>query len=202
MNNSKFIKVIGEDKKEKFTDCSLSSETEGRIISVNKKFIAMSWQNSGEIVVVDSSLPSQIKIDQPKIKGPKGKILDLEFSPFNKNILASTNDNFSIFIWKIPEEGIAKDIKKEEQIYNGHSKKVNFVSFNPVAEDVICSGACPREIHVWNITKGENYIKMKADNNPSSISWNPNGSLIGASTCNRYMNIFDPRSKKKLLGMK
>ena len=58
MNSSKVRKVKGILEKRNFTNCLLSSvSTEGRLFSVNEKFLAMSWKNKGEIVVVDSSCP-------------------------------------------------------------------------------------------------------------------------------------------------
>ena len=59
---SKFKNALGEDKRDKYTSCSVSTvSTEGRLISVNSNFLAMAWSNLGEIVVVDSSTPFNIK---------------------------------------------------------------------------------------------------------------------------------------------
>ena len=50
--------------------------------------------------------------------------------------------------------------------------------------------------------KGKNYVKLKADDTPTLVSWNPNGSLIGVTTKKKTMNIFDPRTKKVTLKQK
>ena len=110
------------------------------------------------------------------------KIQDIEFSPFNDNILASAYENNSVLIWKIPEGDIKENITKEFQIYKKHNNKVNYVTFNPVVENLLCSDSLDNEIHIWNIEKGDNYIKFKTYENPSMISWTPNGDLIGVTT--------------------
>ena len=197
---SKFKNVLGSDKKEKFTDCTVSTvSTEGRLIAVNGNFLAMSWNMMGEIVVVDSSTPFRMKPNQPRIRDHRANVLDLEFSPFSSDLLASAYDDYSILLWKIPEGGLKEHMNKEVQTYTKHTKKVPFVTFNPVASDVVCSGAFMGEVHVWNAVKAETYVDLKADDTPTLVQWSPNGTLVGATTKNKMMNIFDPRTNKMVL---
>ena len=199
MTTTSFKNVLGADKKEVFTNCAVSTvSTEGRLIAVNGNFLAMAWNNKGEIVVVDSSKPFSIKPDQPRIKGHFFNVLDLEFSPFSSDLLASAFDDYSVLLYKIPEGGLKEHMKQEVQIYQKHTKKVPFVTFNPVASDVICSGAFQGEVHVWNLLKGETYVELKADDTPTMLQWNQNGTLIGATTKNKFMNVFDPRANKMI----
>ena len=200
MSASKFKNAIGEDKKEKFTNCSVTSvSTEGRYIAVNGNFLAMAWSNIGEVVVVDSSTPFSIKPDQPRLKGHRANVLDLEFSPFSSDLLACAYDDNSVLLWKIPEGGLTEHMTQEVQIYQKHLRKVPFVTFNPVASDVVCSGAFLGEIHIWNAIKGDTYVELKADDTPTAVAWNPNGTLVGATTKNKMINIFDPRANKMIL---
>ena len=194
---SKFKNAMGEDKKEKFTSCSVSTvSTEGRLISVNSNFLAMAWSNMGEIVVVDSSKPFNVKPDQPRLKGHRANVLDLEFSPFSSDLLATAFDDCSVLLYKIPEGGLTEHITQEVQIYQKHTKKVPFVTFNPIASDVLCSVAFNGELHIWNALKGDTYCELNAEDQPTWASWNPNGCLIGVTTKNKFLNIFDPRSNK------
>ena len=200
MSASKFKNAIGADKKEKFSNCSVTTvSTEGRLIAVNGNFLAMSWSNMGEIVVVDSATPFSIKPDQPRLKGHRANVLDLEFSPFSSDLLACSYDDNAVLLWKIPEGGLTEHMTQEVQLYQKHTKKVPFVTFNPVASDVVCSAAFLGEIHVWNAIKGETYCELKADDTPTLVGWNPNGTLIGATTKNKFINIFDPRANKMIL---
>ena len=190
-------KISGVDKNEKFTNCELfQDQNEGRLISVNKKFLAMNWKKEGQIVITDSSKPIKINPSDQTFKANNSKILDLEFSPFNNNLLASSHENKSVLLWKIPDNDL-KNIGKEITIYDKHEYKVSFLNFNPISSDVICSCTFNGYIHIWNIEKSENFIELKTDNNPTMMSWNPNGYLIG-STTKKIFNIFDCRTKERI----
>ena len=197
---SKFKNAMGEDKKEKFTNCSVSTvSTEGRLISVNSNFLAMAWSNMGEIVVVDSSAPFSIKTDQPRIKGHRANVLDLEFSPFSSDLLAATFDDCSVLLYKIPEGGLTEHMTQEVQIYQKHTKKVPFVTFNPIASDVLCTAAFNGEIHIWNALKGDSFCELNSEDTPTWASWSPNGDLFGVTTKSKFINVFDPRANKSIL---
>ena len=194
---SKWKNALGEDQKETFIHCAVTTvSTEGRYIAVNGNFLAMAWNNQGEIVVVDSLKPISVKPDQPRLKGHRANVLDLEFSPFSSDLLAATYDDCSVLLYKIPEGGLTENITKEVQSYQKHQKKVPLVNFNPIASDVLCSGAFTGEIHVWNALKGETFCELKADDTPTCLSWSPNGVLVGATLKNKFMEIFDPRANK------
>ena len=197
---SKFKNAMGEDKREKFTSCSVSTvSTEGRLISVNSNFLAMAWSNMGEIVVVDSSQPFNVRPEQPRIKGHRANILDVEFSPFSSDLLATSFDDCSVLLYKIPEGGLKENITQEVQIYQKHTKKVPFVTFNPLASDVLCSVGFNGEVHIWNALKGDTFCELNAEDQPTWVSWSPNGSLLGCTSKNKNVYIFDPRSNKLLL---
>ena len=200
MNPSKFKNALGEVKKETYLKCLVTNvSTEGRYLAVNGNFLALSWSNQGEIVVVDSTTFCSIKPDQPRIKGHRANVLDLEFSPFSSDLLAAAFDDCSVLLYKIPEGGLTQHITQEAQVYQKHMKKVPFVTFNPVASDVLCTGAFLGDIHIWNALKGESYVELKADETPTCVQWSPNGTLVGATTKKKTINIFDPRSNKMIM---
>ena len=198
MCSSYYRNLVYKEKEDKFTELSFSEyKKDGRFLAINNNYLAISWIN-GDIVLLNSSKPGKIKYDQPRIKYNYNKSYDIEFSPFNNKIIASTYDDKSVVFWIIPEEGIKENITKELQIYNKHTKLVTYVTFNPVVDNVLCSGTLGGEIHIWNPEKGDNYIKFKSEDSPTMISWNSNGNLVGVSTKNKYINIFDPRNNKMI----
>ena len=200
MNTSKFKNALGEIKKEHFTNCNATTvSTEGRYLAVNGNFLALSWSNQGEIVVVDSSSFCSVKPDQPRIKGRRANVLDLEFSPHSSDLLAAAFDDCIVSLYKIPEGGLTEHLTQEVQIYQKHMKKVPFVTFNPVASNVVCTGAFLGDLHVWNALTGDSYVELKADETPTCVQWSPNGTLIGATTKKKTINIFDPRANKLIM---
>ena len=128
------MKKIPDIKERKFfTGCFLSENpTGGRLMAVNGQFLAMAWKDKGKIVIVNSLNPKYIQPDSPYFLRNNSNILDLEFSPFNNNILASGYSDKSVLLWKIPKEGLIRNIKYENTIYNKHNDKVNYINFNQV----------------------------------------------------------------------
>ena len=190
--------MIYNEKDDKFRELTLNKDKiDGRLIAINSNYLAMSWKY-GDIVLVNSSNPCKIKKDEPRIKYTNNKLNDIEFSPFNNKIIASAYDD-SCVLWKIPDGELKENITKELQIYKKHTKKVNYITFNPIVDNLLCSGTIGGEIHIWNPEKIDNYIEFKSDDNPTMISWNSSGDLVGVTTKNKLINIFDPRNNKMIL---
>ena len=194
--------ISGSNTKIEFTCCELSMEkTEGNLIAVNDKFLAMIFKSGNEIGLVNSSESKELKKDQPCLKY-KSKFLDLKFSPFDNNILASSSLDKPVLFWKIPEEGLSKNNNIESIAYNKHTNKVYFIDFNPISPNIICTSTVNGEIHIWSIDKKEPFVQFKTASYPTLISWNPFGELIGVTTFNKNINFFDSRNKKKILEQK
>ena len=156
---------ISINLKDDFQNCFLSEEqTEGRLIAVNEKYLAMSWINNGQIVLFDIS---NSKGNSFYFRWNNSNILDLEFSPFYNNILASGYSDNSVLLWNIQKDGLPQNIKYS--IYNKHKNKVNFINFNPIASDVICSSTIDGDIHIWSVEKRDNFIDFKIDS-PTTVS--------------------------------
>jgi len=200
MNGIEIKELIMNQNTKKFTNCKLSKkETEGRLIAVNDKFLAMSWDDQGEIFIVDSSIPLDINEKQPHLKGYSKNIYDLEFSPFNSNILASCYDDNSVLLWKIPNKIFNHNKNNSPEIYKEHNTEVRFVNFNRVSSNLICSCDLNGELHVWDINEKKKITELKIDNEPTMVLWNPNGNLIGVTSKNKFINIYDIKDNNIIL---
>ena len=136
MGSSYYKDMVYKEKNDKFTDLSLNKyKIDGRLIAINNNYLAMPW-STGEIVIVNSSKPCKITNDHPRIKYNYNKSCDIEFSPFNDKIIASAYDNYSVVLWKIPDEDIEENNTKELHIYKKHTKEVTYVTFNPIIDNV------------------------------------------------------------------
>ena len=193
--------IIGEEKSYKFTNIDLVSEvTEGKLIACNGKFIAASWNSTpGSVAVVDTGFPTEVKYKTPLLRGHKSSVFDLEFSPFKETILATASDDSTCKLWEIPESGLRQNLSQDLITYKGHTRRVSFVKFNPVVDNVIATCSSDYSLHVWNASKAETYSKIDIGDLPTSLDWNTIGSLVGATTKKKLINIFDPRTKKSVL---
>ena len=200
MRISKINDFVLLESENKFTNCLLKTdEIDGRLLSVNNKFLAMSSNTTGKILIVDSSKPCDINNNNNFTRGFKyGDVLDIEFCPYNNNLLASASGNL-VLLWKIPDGNFNNNAIKDCNIYNKHNKEVNYVSFNPVIKNMLCSSDLDNEIHIWNEEKLECCNKYKLDENTSMISWSPKGDLVGVTTKKQYINILDHREENIFL---
>ena len=86
-------------------------------------------------------------------------------------------------------------MKLNSKAYNGHENKVNFVNFNPIASNIMVSGTSYGDIHIWESEEFKTYMQFRLPYNPSTILWSPNGDLIGITTKNKFLTIYDPRNR-------
>ena len=197
MSQSAYRNLFGQEPRYKYHHMDLcKASTEGNKMAINNKFMALTWNyDRGGIAIFNPNEYSYGKPDQKLLKGHHGKIFDLKFSPFSTDLLATASEDCTIKLWKIPEEGLKKDITNDVQMYTGHKRKVSLLDFNPLAADVIASTSVDYTIQVWNMIKSETYASCKINGNPTSLEWNENGSLIAATDSEKKNYNF--RSKIK-----
>ena len=201
-NNQNKFRYQGKELKGNFSNCFLNTSiTDGRLMSINDKYLALSHRNKGNIKLLDPSQPQSINTIKniPVIESENSNILDMEFSLFDSNILCFSNEDSHVFVSRINHES-ENNFKYILKSYEGHDKKVNFINFNPVASNIIVSSTSQGDIHVWESKEYKTYTKIKS-HNPNAILWSPNGDLIGVSTksiMNKFLTIYDPRNKNEI----
>ena len=202
MNEVKTKKIQGAEQTEYFTNCFTSDyQIDGRSIAVNDKYLAISWEKAGLIKLANTYEPQNLYNNKTGFKFEDSNILDMEFSPFKNNILCYSNENNNIYMTKLIEDG-KNAINIKASIYKGHEKKINSLNFNPIASNLMCSCTYNGDIHVWDSKKFETHIDFNINDNPNSIIWNPNGDLLGITTRNGFLNIYDARSADPIYNSK
>ena len=204
MSYSKYRNVFGSLRKERFTDVDLSQmSSEGSLLAVNSSFLAVSWNSSGgSVAVFDASTPQRCAAETPLLRGHKSPVVDIKFSPFRQNLLASASNDATVKLWEIPEGGLTEDLNVEVQNYSGHGRKVSFINFNPVTSDLMASASFDNSVQVWDITKSKNLCKIYLKEYPTSMEWNYNGSLVFVTSKDKFIYVIDPRNNKIILKTK
>ena len=184
MSATKLKKIQGKQLNDYFTNCLIPDTiTDGRLMAFNDKYLAISMSNKdrGTINFVDSNSPCNLSEQYSMFSLEDSNILDMEFSPFDRNILAFSNENKNIHIVKIKDNTELNSVK-----YTCHKNKVNFINFNPVASNVICSCTSFGDIHIWDTIEYSPKIEYNLSIDINSILWSPNGSLIGITLFSLY----------------
>ena len=183
-----------EENSEHFSNCFLPfNSKEGRLMAFNDKYLAFYEINPSQIKLVDPNKTINLFKDYSTIFRGKPDVLDMEFSPFNNEILSFSGGN-NVYIYKIDEKK-ENNTDLKESSYKSHFNRVNMINFNPVASNIMCSGSSDSRIDVWESIEFKTYTSLKIKNEPNSIFWSPNGDLIGMNTKNNYFMTFDPRMK-------
>ena len=196
-NQKRYI-VQGVEKKNYFSDCFLNfSKTDGRIMAVNDKYLALAYLGKGNIKLLDSSKPINLVNNFSTYHLEDSNILDMEFSPFDSDLLCFCNENSRVFLSKINYRA-SNDYELNSSAYKGHERKVNFINFNPIASNIMVSATSFGDIHIWESEEFKTYMQLKLAYNPNTILWSPNGDLLGITTKNKILTIFDPRNKNSV----
>jgi len=190
--------VQGVEKNKHFSNCFVSSiQTDGRLMAINDKYLAFAFISKGNIKLLDSSQPINLANNYSTYQLEDSNILDMEFSPFDNDLLCFSNDNSHVFLSKINYKS-QDNIKINLETYRGHEKKVNFINFNPIASNIMVSSTSYGDINVWESKEFKTYMKLKLAFIPSTILWSPNGDLIGTTQKNKMLTIYDPRNKNSI----
>lgn len=134
--------------------------------------------------------------DLPLITGHKGAIVDLEFYPFNENMLLTASEDMTMKLWQIPEDGLKKHLTEPILSMEGHGKKLSLVTFNPTAEGIVASTAFDMTVRTWSVMEAAEVFKTDVPEQVVHLKWNYIGSLLAAACKDKFLRIIDPRQDK------
>lgn len=80
-----------------------------------------------------------VEHDVPTVSGHRAAVLDIQWCPFNDDLIASGSEDMTVKLWTIPEGGITEKLVEPVVDLVGHQRKVNIVRWHPTAGDVILS---------------------------------------------------------------
>eukprot|EP01105_Mastigella_eilhardi_P019578 TRINITY_DN4620_c0_g1_i1.p1 TRINITY_DN4620_c0_g1~~TRINITY_DN4620_c0_g1_i1.p1 ORF type:complete len:454 (-),score=171.21 TRINITY_DN4620_c0_g1_i1:74-1435(-) len=167
-------------------------------IAANPKYFAMMWESAGGGCVAVVNLDHAGKLsagDMPLLTGHKAAVLDLDWNPFNDNLLASCSEDCNIFVWGIPEGGLKENMSTPLQTLQGHKRKVGTCNFHPCANNVLATSSADYTVKVWDIEKGDEMFSVGgATDLIMSCVWNKNGSNLATVSKDKKLRIIDPRT--------
>lgn len=123
--------------------------------------------------------------------------MDMEFSPFHDDFLATASGDSTIRLWKMPAGGakLEQSTDKSEAILKGHSKKVMLLQWHPCADGVIASAGQTGGVRIWDVRAEKNIFSFEDNKQePRSMAWNHSGSLISLFSKDKKIHIIDPRA--------
>jgi len=203
VRSSKFRHVFGTPakKEEAYDELKVTrSAWDTNLICANPSYFAVLWESGGggSFAVIPYSLTGKVDPKLPLVTGHKSPVLDIDFNPFNDNLIASASEDCTVKIWGIPEGGLKENLNDPLQNLSGHKRKVGTVQFNPVANNILCTSSTDFSVKIWDIEKGSANLTVDGQHSDiiNSADWNTNGSLLATACKDKKIRVVDPRQNK------
>jgi coronin-1B/1C/6 len=199
VRSSKFRHVFGAPAKKENTYDGIKpsrSAWDSNKVAASSKFIGVIWDaaGGGAFAVLDAD--KRGKLGQfPLVTGHSGEVLDIEFSPFNDNIVASVSDDGYAKLWKIPEGGLTESMNTPVQSLQGHRRKVGTLNFNPIANNVLATTSADYSVRIWDVETGETTHDIPGHVDIiQSATWNYTGEIFATACKDKNVRVMDPRA--------
>ncbi|CEF66799.1 Coronin-1C [Strongyloides ratti] len=164
--------------------------------AVNPKFIAFVVRGSGgPFLVVPVNKIGRIDKDYPYVDAHKAPCLEIVWSPFNDNVIASCSEDTTVKVWLIPDRGLTRTLSEPVVELTGHQKRVNTLVWHPTANNILLTAGGENKILMWNVGTGEALLEV--DGHPDqifSLSFNYDGSQFITACKDKKLRIFDSHS--------
>lgn len=201
VRSSKFRHVFGTGYKPDACFNGLKTEGTGDTnCAVSSRFFAM--VKASKIFVVPLEKSGRQEENSLPFIDCKSKVLDIAWSPFNDYVLASAQETGDIDVWVIPEGGLKEPVSEPFwQFHNAHVKKVTFLLWHPVAENILLSGGHDSFLAIWDCENQSEAREIEIQEFPTSADWNHDGSLIAVtakSGRDMTLSVIDARTGETL----
>ena len=127
------------------------------------------------------------------VSGHKSALLDLDFSPFHDDLLATASKDCTVKLWEIPTDGLTANITEPAQDMQGHAKAVGLLKWHPTAAHTLASGSHDGMVKVWDVNSGSDAMSVDIGSQPYSLKWSHNGAALAAATKDKKIVVVDPR---------
>jgi len=158
----------------------------------------MAWESAGggSVGILDAKKPGKLEPTKvPLLTGHKGAVLDIDFNPFNDDLLATASEDMTIKIWNI-KGGFEGHKSDPVQTLSGHQKKVGAIKWHPTADNLMASAGADYIVKVWDVETGQGKYKSDgAQNLIQSVDWNYDASLLCTNSKDKIFRIIDPRQQ-------
>jgi coronin-1B/1C/6 len=199
VRSSKFRHVFGTPAKKELTYDGVKpsrSAWDSNKVSCSTKFIGLIWEASGGGAFAVLDVNNKGKLGQfPLVTGHTGEVLDIEFNPFNANIVASVSEDCYGKIWHIPEGGLKENLNTPVQTLQGHKRKIGTLNFHPIANNILATTANDSTVKIWDIESGTVKFDIGGGTDiVQSSAWDYTGKLYATASKDKKVRVIDPRA--------
>lgn len=118
-------------------DIAVSCDTDA--IASNGVYTAFPWKFSGTIAAITYGDYKKFDQTQPLIRGHKGIVTDLAFSPFADNLLASGSADNTIKLWQLSQENVKDNQQDALVTLSGHGRPLSGLAWHHIAKNTLAT---------------------------------------------------------------
>nr|XP_060642705.1 coronin-7-like isoform X3 [Anolis sagrei ordinatus] len=162
-------------------------------IKANGCWIAFNTETAGVLGLVPLETQNGGKRTVTQLCCHSDAVTDLDFSPFDEQILATGSADEVIKVWRLQDGD--QDPSSCNVALEAKEGPVGAVLFHPMADGTL-SSAARRSVKVWDVERQQALTELEPhEDQVQSLGWRPDGSLLGTSCKDKKLRIFDPRTK-------
>uniref|UniRef100_A0A8C8SUL5 Coronin n=1 Tax=Pelusios castaneus TaxID=367368 RepID=A0A8C8SUL5_9SAUR len=176
-------------------DVRASSVTScGNHIKSSCRLIAFNADSAGVLGIVPVESQDGGKRPVTQLCCHSDVVTDLDFSPFDPLLLATSSADRTVKVWHLPESG--QDLPSCPGVTLGpEGCQVDALQFHPTAAGVLVSGA-GRVAKIWDVAQQKALTALDPHGDLiQSVAWKQDGAFLGTSCKDKKLRIFDPRTK-------
>ena len=199
VRNSKFRHVFGTAlrKEQCYDNIRITKNSwDSNFCAVNPKFLAIVTEAAGGGAFLVLTLKQTGKVDPnaPLVAGHKGAVLDIQWCPFDDNIIASASDDAIVRVWCIPDGGLVRALNEPSAELVGHQRRVGMVLWHPTAENILLSSGSDNRIIIWDVGTAEAVTVIEHPDLAFHCAWNWDGSRLATTCKDKKIRIYDART--------
>jgi len=202
VRQSKYRHVFGTGSKQEQSYANVAPSKgawDSNKVKASNKFIGLIWEarGGGSFAVIPAEKTGKLPANYPLIAGHKGLVLDIDFSPFNDNIVASVSEDGNGRVWSIPAGGLQANMTDPAQTLIGHRRKVGTVNFHPTANNILATSSTDYSVKIWDIERGAAVFDVAGHSDIiNSCQWNRLGTTLVTTCKDKKVRIVDPRQQR------
>lgn len=199
VRDSKFRHVFGQAlrKEQCYDNIRITKNSwDSNFCAVNPKFLAIVTEaaGGGAFLVLTLKQTGKIDANAPLVAGHKGAVLDIQWCPFDDNIIASASDDAIVRVWCIPDGGLNQALTEPAAELVGHERRVGMVLWHPSAQNILLSSGSDNRIIIWDVGTAEAITVIEHPDLAFHCAWSWDGSRLATTCKDRKVRIYDART--------
>ncbi|XP_060945712.1 coronin-7 [Limanda limanda] len=174
-----------------------SFSSQGNHIKASSKLVAFNTdQAGGGLLGLSSVKPGadgQWTVAQ--ISCHSDLITDMDFSPFDENLLATCSGDEMVKLWRLCDPELEQPSSPELTLHPGQGR-LELVLFHPTSSGLLAVGSAKSPL-IWDTSRQDAPLAVLEQHGDQlqSLSWKRDGSLLASSCKDKMLRVFDPRAQ-------